>query len=73
MTQKQLFDQVIRNNTRLAQREVARLVRELCLAVEYLHKRGIIHRDIKPENVMVRRDGKVKLSDFGAANYMLED
>ena len=45
---------------------------KLVRALDYAHQRGIIHRDLKPENVMLRRDGELKLMDFGIARF-LED
>lgn len=41
-------------------------------ALSYAHRHDIIHRDLKPENVMVRRDGTVKLMDFGIARFLDE-
>jgi serine/threonine-protein kinase len=45
---------------------------DLCSALAYAHREGVIHRDLKPENVMIRRDGRVKLMDFGVARVLDE-
>ena len=38
---------------------------EIVLALEYLHKNGIIYRDLKPENILMGEDGHLRLTDFG--------
>ena len=47
--------------------EAKHYLAELLVAIEELHKNGIIHRDIKPENVLIDVEGHIKLSDFGLA------
>lgn len=41
------------------------IVRQVGEALSYVHRMGIIHRDIKPSNILVSRDGRVLVSDFG--------
>ncbi len=46
------------------------IIVEVCTALSHAHSLGVIHRDIKPENIMIRQDGRVKLTDFGIAQVI---
>ena len=55
---------------RLDFQEATTLFLQICEGLEHAHERGVIHRDIKPENILVDRQGRVKVSDFGIARLI---
>ena len=61
-----LKDVIIREGP-LPERRAIDITLQLLAALRFAHRREIIHRDVKPHNVMVLRDGRVKVADFGIA------
>src|SRR6476646_8096301 len=43
---------------------------QVCNAVEYAHKQGVLHRDLRPSNVIVTGNGMAKVADFGTSRFL---
>lgn len=57
----------IEKKARLSVREAVSIAIQVSMGLQAAHNAHIIHRDIKPQNIMISRDGKVKVTDFGIA------
>jgi len=65
----------IQDRTAFNEREAAEIVKDICIAVKFLHDLNIAHRDLKPENLLYttkNSNGILKLTDFGFAKETLQ-
>jgi hypothetical protein len=65
-----LKDLITVNGVELSAEEKYKLTKALCMGVNHLHNEcSVVHRDLRPENVLLMRDGKVCITDFGLSRH----
>ncbi|MEW6411602.1 MAG: protein kinase [Candidatus Zixiibacteriota bacterium] len=63
----QTLDDMIKKKVKFNYKIIAQIIVQICSALQYAHEQGIVHRDIKPANIMVLKDYRVKVMDYGIA------
>jgi eukaryotic-like serine/threonine-protein kinase len=58
---------LINEKGRLSFDEAVRIIEQVCLALEAAHSEGVVHRDLKPQNIMLDKQGRASVMDFGIA------
>jgi serine/threonine-protein kinase len=64
---------IVRGKGPLPPRRAMEIIADVCAALDFSHKAGIVHRDMKPANIMINRSGAVKVMDFGIARALADN
>ncbi|WP_086823322.1 Stk1 family PASTA domain-containing Ser/Thr kinase [Allokutzneria sp. NRRL B-24872] len=63
---------IVKTEGPLHARRAMEVMADVCAALDFSHRHGIVHRDVKPANVMITRGGAVKVMDFGIARAVAD-
>ncbi|OZD73276.1 serine/threonine protein kinase [Rhodococcus sp. 05-340-1] len=63
---------IVRAEGPMAPRRAMEVIADVCAALDFSHRNGIVHRDVKPANIMINNAGAVKVMDFGIARAIAD-
>ncbi len=64
------LEKTLENGQRLPLRRALDITRDIALALDYAHMKGVVHRDLKPDNIMILETGHAKVMDYGIARIL---
>jgi len=64
--------EIIDKEKRILLKRAINIITDVCSALNYAHKKGVIHKDLKPSNILIEKNGKAKLGDFDIAEMVSE-
>ena len=63
---------IVKTEGPLPSKRAMEVMADVCAALDFSHRHGIVHRDVKPANVMITKTGAVKVMDFGIARAVAD-
>ncbi|AZI56940.1 Stk1 family PASTA domain-containing Ser/Thr kinase [Nakamurella antarctica] len=66
----QTLRDILRKEGPLPAKRAMEIMADVCAALDFSHRHGIVHRDVKPANIMLTKAGAVKVMDFGIARAL---
>ena len=64
--------EILESDEQISLNETVNIMQGICDGLNYAHQQGIVHRDVKPDNIIILKDGRVKITDFGIAKIITD-